>query len=361
MNLTSTTLVIVTLVPFAPLAAQFWWAYRPSALRTFNLLCSLFSVVFALWIFLQMVKDPDTPKLIYVVHILPLVYTALNLNLRAILLYPEQRAQMAGSSNPLPPIKRKKPVIEKIAWEEVIIDEKLKKELVSIVHLLKEPSTAKKYGIDIPKGILLSGPPGTGKTTIAKAIASNANLPFFVLQSEEIVSKWVGESEKNLSTFFESATAYAPSVIFIDEIDSIGKTRSGEPPWADNLLNHLLQLIDGVIKREGVYIIGATNRPELVDSALKRSGRLNRVIEIPLPDYDSRIKIFHLYLSKLSLQEPLSLDLLAQISEGCSGADIQAICNQAGLNAFQREVGQKQKDYKVTQDDIKEALRAFLC
>lgn len=247
--------------------------------------------------------------------------------------------------------------IEKIGWRDIIVDDSLKQELQSVVTLLKDPETATRYGIAVPKGILLNGPPGTGKTTLAKVIANEANLSFFVLQVEDIVSKWVGESEKNLTRFFKTATKHAPAVIFIDEVDSIGKSRSdGSAAHADNLLNHMLQLIDGVIKREGIYIIAATNRADLVDSALKRGGRLNKVIQIPLPGPQARSRLFELYLKKLPLEGRVDFGRLAGRTENKSAADIKEICNQAGLNAFKRESGSGSRNYVVSGADLEEAI-----
>jgi ATP-dependent 26S proteasome regulatory subunit len=229
------------------------------------------------------------------------------------------------------------------------------------MELLKNPASAKNYGIDVPKGVLLAGPPGTGKTMIAKILANTAGLSFFTLRADEVVSKWVGESEKNLTQLFNTAKKFAPALIFIDEIDSIGGSRGGQHKWSDNVVNHILQMIDGVIKSEGLHIVAATNRPELVDSALKRGGRLNRTITIPLPDYTSRKRLFQLYLSSLKLQEELNLDILSQLTDGKSGADIKAICNQAGLNAFRREtIRGGEQDFLVQQDDMKHALKVFL-
>ncbi len=247
--------------------------------------------------------------------------------------------------------------IEKIDWNDIIISNDLKEELISVVKLLKGADNAKKFGIEVPKGMLLWGPPGTGKTTIAKVMANTADMSFFVLQTSDIVSKWVGDSEKNLTALFKAAAKYAPSILFIDEIDSIAKNRNeSNAQHSDNLLNHLLQLIDGVIKREGIYIIGATNRPDLVDPALKRGGRLTKLIYIPLPDFDSRKALLKLFFSKYVLSSSIDYDYLAKRVEGKSGADIKAVCAQAGLNSFKRNVAEGTQDYVISSQDIEDAL-----
>jgi SpoVK/Ycf46/Vps4 family AAA+-type ATPase len=256
------------------------------------------------------------------------------------------------------PINRE---VQFTGWNQLIINSALRQELMSIVELLKDPKTASRYGIEVPKGILLSGPPGTGKTSIAKVIASTANMAFFSLKTDEVVSKWVGDSEKNLTKLFEAAKRHAPAVIFMDEVDSIGGSRQGgdSQKWHDNLLNHLLQQIDGLVKTEGLYIIAATNRPDLVDAALKRSGRLNRVIEVPLPGFEARVQLFQLYLARLKLGEAIDLGVLGQLTNEKSCADIKEICNQAALNSFKRESAQGKRTYTVSNLDIAMALEAF--
>lgn len=366
--LTLTSLLLFSAVPFLYFAYHIKYWYRGDFLKRFDFGLTLVTSLLSILVLIKLATSPNlrdwTSVQVHLLHLAPLVLTLLiTAHGRGTLRAGQPRAPRAEKTESSPtynpqPLNRE---IERLSWSNLIIDPELQQELVSVIELLKDPKTAHRYGIEPPKGILLNGPPGTGKTTIAKVMANTAGLSFFVLRMDEVVSKWVGESEKNLTKLFQAAMKHAPAVIFIDEVDSIGKNRSGSgQQWAENLLNHLLQLVDGVIKTEGLYIIAATNRAELVDDALKRSGRLNRVIEVPLPGLEARQRLFDLYLSKLTLEPGLPLQQLAEFTQGCSPADIKDICNQAGLNAFKRESGGKRRDYVVSGQDIQAALNSVL-
>ncbi len=358
-DLNLSTLLGILILPFVVVGYQRQLWYRPDLLRKLDgavqLICFVLGVIFLLRLFTF--GEDRTWDLVrwHLVHLLAVATPVMMLRRGGA---SQGAAKGSAGYRPIPLNSE----VEKLGWRDLIIDDALRQELVAVVSLLRDAGAAKKYGIDPPKGILLQGPPGTGKTTIAKVIPNVAGLSFFTVRMDEVVSKWVGESEKNLSALFYAAQQHAPAVIFIDEVDSIGKDRSKEgQQWSQNLLNHLLQLIDGVVKAEGLYVIAATNRAELVDSALTRAGRLNRTIEIGLPDYQARQRIFELYLSKLKLDPHLDTSSLAGMTEGKSPADIRAICNQAGLHAFKRESVQGTKrDYTIRGEDLNQALREFL-
>lgn len=366
------TLLAVSLLPFLYFLYHFRYWYRSDLVRMWDFVLLTLSSLLGIFLVVKCAKFPEDLgetrfQLLLVLHAMPAGICFLLVNsfkLSSALAFapkgtnPVKQAKGA-SDNSWVPAPVGKNSVDRLSWNDIILDTETKSELAVIVELLRDPSASVRYGVEIPKGVLLSGPPGTGKTTIAKVIANSAGLSFFVLRADEVVSKWVGESEKNLSALFSAAEKHAPALIFIDEVDSIGSQRSGQQSWKDNLLNHLLQLIDGVVKSNGIHIIAATNRPDLVDTALKRAGRLNRVIEIPLPGPEARSLLFQHYMKTLELEEAIDINTLVKCTEGKSGADIKAICNQAGLNAFKREAGSEHKQYKISASDLQKALEDF--
>ncbi len=200
---------------------------------------------------------------------------------------------------------------------------------------LLNPGAFERVGIDPPKGVMLYGPPGTGKTLLAKAVARETNSAFIKLIGSELVRKYIGEGARLVRELFKLAKEKAPSIIFIDELDAIGAKRLESATSGDRevqrTLMQLLAEMDGFNPRGDVRLIAATNRPDILDPAILRPGRFDRLIEIPLPDYEGRVEIFKIHTRKINIGDDVSLEEMAVRTDGSSGADIKAICTEAGM------------------------------
>ena len=217
-----------------------------------------------------------------------------------------------------------------------------KQEVQEIVEFLKNPKKYTELGGKIPKGALLVGPPGTGKTLLAKAVAGEAGVPFFSMSGSDFVEMFVGVGASRVRDTFSKAKDKAPSIIFIDEIDAVGRARSKNPGFGgnderENTLNALLTEMDGFGTNSGVIILAATNRVDMLDKALLRAGRFDRQIHVDLPDLNERREIFQVHLKPIKVDEKLDIDLLARQTPGFSGADIANVCNEAALIAARHD------------------------
>ncbi len=272
------------------------------------------------------------------------------------------------------PSEYKEEAVEHVAYEDIGgLDKELAKVREMIELPLKHPELFERLGIDPPKGVLLHGPPGTGKTLIAKAVASESNAKFFLINGPEIMSKFYGQSEQRLREIFKSAQEQAPSVIFIDEIDSIAPKREEVQGEVERrVVAQLLTLMDGLHKRGHVIVIGATNRVDALDPALRRPGRFDREIEIGIPDKKGRKEILQIHTRGMPFdgdekERDALLTELAEITHGFVGADLAALAREAAMNALRRYLPQIDLDkpvptsilenMKVTRDDFKEALK----
>ena len=245
--------------------------------------------------------------------------------------------------------------MQKITFSDVAGLEGAKDEVVEIVNFLKSPKKYTALGGKIPKGVLLVGPPGTGKTLLAKAVAGEAKVPFFSLSGSDFVEMFVGVGASRVRDLFKMAKSKSPSIIFIDEIDAIGRARgksqiTGANDERENTLNQLLTEMDGFGTNHHVIVVAATNRADILDRALTRAGRFDRQIYIDLPELDERKEIFGVHTKKLKIEKNLDLDFLAKQTPGFSGADIANICNEAALNAA------KHNKKKIDKEDFLEAI-----
>ncbi len=244
--------------------------------------------------------------------------------------------------------------IPNVTWEDIGGLHKAKEELRKAVEwTLKYPNTFKHFKARSPKGILLYGPPGTGKTLLAKAVAHESQANFISVKGPELLSKWVGESEKAVREIFRKARQAAPCVIFFDEFDSIAPARGRglDNQVTERIVSQLLTELDGLEELEGVLVIAATNRPDLIDPALLRPGRFDRIIEVGAPDFEARREIFKVHLKNRPLADDVDIDDLARQTEGMSGADIALICEQASLNAIEEYIAAK--DFEDDPEKIK--------
>jgi transitional endoplasmic reticulum ATPase len=232
-----------------------------------------------------------------------------------------------------------------VGWEDIGGLQQVKEELAEAIEWpLKHANLFAEANVEPPKGILLYGPPGTGKTMIAKAVAATSEANFISIKGPELISKWVGESEKGVREVFRKARQAAPCVIFFDELDAVAPRRGGSEGDAhvtERLLSQMLTELNGLEDLKGVVVIGATNRPDIIDEALLRPGRFDRILEVPAPDKEARKHIFQIHTKKKPLESDVNLDKLVEMTEGMTGADIAALVNAAAMTAIKEYVRQK--------------------
>jgi len=219
---------------------------------------------------------------------------------------------------------------------------------------LKHADLFAQADVTPPKGLLLFGPPGTGKTMTAKAVATTSEANFISIKGPELLAKWVGESEKGVREIFRKARQSSPCVVFFDELDSVAPRRAGGEAdgsrVAERIVSQLLTEMDGLEDLKGVVVIGATNRPDIVDEALLRPGRFDRLLEIPIPNDDAKKEILKIHTAKKPIDKTVDLDKLVELTKGCSGADIASLVNAAAMSAIKEYVTSNRTEHsKVAQ------------
>ena len=247
-----------------------------------------------------------------------------------------------------------------VKWEDVGGLEEVKEALREAVEWpLKNPEVFTRMGIKPPKGILLHGPPGCGKTLLARAVATESEANFISVRGPEIFSKWVGESEKAVREIFRKARMAAPSIIFFDEFDALVPRRGmgiADSRVTERVISQILTEMDGLITLQNVLVIAATNRPDIIDPAVLRPGRFDRIIYVPSPDEEARLKILQIHTRGMPLAEDVDLADLARRTAGYSGADLEALCREAALNALRRDINSKE----VTLEDFTRAMKEIV-
>ncbi|MFQ5919096.1 MAG: AAA family ATPase, partial [Thermoplasmata archaeon] len=263
---------------------------------------------------------------------LDLVATAISPATDAVLI--QRSTQIALSDKPAPEELQ----VPRVTYEDIGgLHEEVKKVREMIELPLRHPEIFERLGVEAPKGVLLRGPPGTGKTLLARAVASETNASFFSISGPEIMSKYYGQSEENLRDVFDQAEEGAPSIVFIDEIDSIAPKRDEVVGEVERrVVAQLLSLMDGMRTRGKVVVIGATNRPDALDPALRRPGRFDREIEIGIPDQEGRLEILEIHTRGMPLAEDVDLEQLAGLTHGYVGADLESLSKEAAIRALRK-------------------------
>jgi transitional endoplasmic reticulum ATPase len=237
-----------------------------------------------------------------------------------------------------------------VRWEDIGGLQEVKEELQEAIEWpLKRADLFEQADVRPPKGILLHGPPGTGKTLIAKAVATTSESNFISVKGPELLSKWVGESEKGVREIFRKARQAAPCVVFFDELDAIAPRRGGsegDSHVTERVISQMLTEMDGLEDLKGVVVIGATNRPDIIDEALLRPGRFDRILEVPRPSSEGRKQILQIHTKKKPLDKSVDLDRLVELTDGMTGADIVVMVNAAVMSAIKERVsaGKKEDD-----------------
>jgi transitional endoplasmic reticulum ATPase len=239
----------------------------------------------------------------------------------------------------------------KVWWQDVGGLEDVKEALTdNLISAMKEPTKFTKMGIKPPKGALIYGPPGCGKTMIARALATESGANMILVKGPELLSKWVGESEKGIREIFRKAKASSPCVVIFDELDSLVRSKSGEGGVSETVLSQLLtEIEEGISSR--VVVVGITNRPDVLDNSLLRTGRLDLVLYVPPPDEKGRLEIIKILTEKMPLDKDVKLQEIAVATQNYSGADLAALCREAAIQAMRNESG------KITSKDFANSLK----
>ncbi len=247
--------------------------------------------------------------------------------------------------------------IPNVRWSDIGGLQEVKDTLIEVVEWpLKRPETFTRLGITPPKGVLIYGPPGAGKTLLARAVATESEANFISVKGPELLSKWVGESEKAVREIFRKARTAAPAIIFFDEIDAIAPTRGrsgGDSHVTERVISQLLTEMDGLESMKDVIVLAATNRPELIDRALLRTGRFDRFVYVPAPDKSSREKIFEIYTRNMPLDEDVAIEKLVEMTEYFVGGDVEALCREAGMRALRENMDAEIVSMKHFKDALK--------